>query len=329
MSKNQPQDQDPKEYFEIVDAIQKGSLKTVLDVKPDLVNKKLSSGMTVAHLAITLGTVEDIEYLAQKGADFNVLNDDKMTPLALAASSGELDKLNKLIENGAKLDLEGGRQSILVEAAFSGKDDIIDALLKNGAKMQVGNEIIDKNNPQAKIILKVVASIEEASNKKDLNAFYSKMKNELGNRLGGGEIAAKVLDGIGNVEKRNSILESIGQAKVSEEEKGSTKAALVFCWNEIDEAGKKFSAISKEPDQKKAKSQLYRIMAGIYRAVATAIKVVAKCFKQQTPQSAVVASAVAATCTNIADKTSPKIPVQVNSQHVVMQKGNIGPTRGR
>ena len=315
--------EDMQEYFEVVQAIGVGSLNILLEKKPGLIKKFFFGGMTVAHLVATSGTSDDIKYLAGKNANFNVVNDDGMTPLALTVASGDLSKAEVFLDNGAQISVSGEGRPILIEAAFSGKDEIIDLLLKRKASMEVGNQIVDQNNPHAKAILKVVSSIEEALKKQDQNSFISYIKGERG-RLGDDDITKMVVEGIDSEQKRQEVLKKIDAS--GQVDKETTKAALVFCWSEID-AVKNTKAvsvvISAEQSKGEDRSKFYKMATKVYRAISMAASKIARCFKKKAPNSVEIADAVSAICATESKR------VRVPEEKAVSIKPSVIATQAR
>jgi len=330
--------EDMQEYFEVVQAIGVGSLNILLEKKPGLIKKFFFGGMTVAHLVATSGTSDDIKYLAGKNANFNVVNDDGMTPLALTVASGDLSKAEVFLDNGAQISVSGEGRPILIEAAFSGKDEIIDLLLKRKASMEVGNQIVDQNNPHAKAILKVVSSIEEASKKQDQNSFISYIKGERG-RLGDDDITKMVVEGIDSEQKRQEVLKKIDAS--GQVDKETTKAALVFCWSEIDAVkntkavsvvisaeqskGEDHSSvvISHEQSKGEDRSKFYKMATKVYRAISMAASKIARCFKKKAPNSVEIADAVSAICATESKR------VRVPEEKAVSIKPSVIATQAR
>ena len=69
------------------------------------VNKQNANGDTAAHLAARLNSTRTLDSLLQYGADIEVLNFDKQTPLALAILHRQEAAIRSLIEAGADINL--------------------------------------------------------------------------------------------------------------------------------------------------------------------------------------------------------------------------------
>jgi hypothetical protein len=295
-------------YNDIDNALKNKQLSGLLEKQPELLNPKLfKNNMTLGHLVATSGSEDDIKLLAKKGFNFNVINDDKMTPLALAVAFGEHAKVMAFIDNGASISVDGEKQSILIEAAFSGKDEIIDYLLEKGASVKSGDQVIDKNNQNAKAILKVISSINEASGKKDQQSFINYIKGER-DRLGNDDVTKMVLKGIDDEKERIKILRSIEKSSSTQKEKESTKAALIFCWGTIDQV-----KLTKD-NQTKSQSAFYEMAAKVYRAIAIAVSKVAKFWKKRQPESVTIASQVSRICQNVS-RSDKENAVKVSNTH--------------
>jgi len=159
-------------------------------------------------------------------------------------------------------------------------------------------------------------------------------------RLGNDEVTKKVLEGIDDSAKRQSILRSVDNSWfVSKKKKEETKAALVFCWDEIDRAGRKISgALSGIPNkvnqgiqlpeepQQVVRSKLYQATASMFRAIGSATSKLAECFKKQTPDSVEAANSIAHASKAMAPET--RIEGQIKPKQSTIM-GRLFGSRGR
>ena len=77
--------------IQFLQAAEKGDLsfvKLAIEEKKLDINCKDLSGWTAIYFAANKGHVEIVEYLAEKGGDVNLVNDDGDSPLRTAAGSG-------------------------------------------------------------------------------------------------------------------------------------------------------------------------------------------------------------------------------------------------
>ncbi|WP_179947520.1 ankyrin repeat domain-containing protein, partial [Wolbachia endosymbiont of Cylisticus convexus] len=74
------------------------------------VNAKNIYGETPLHLAARSGYLNVVEKLIEKGANVNAKNSNGKTPLHYAAEKGYLNVVEKLIEKGAYFDAENNKQ---------------------------------------------------------------------------------------------------------------------------------------------------------------------------------------------------------------------------
>ena len=72
--------------------IERGAQATV----PLLQTRDVSSGLTPLHLAAMRGHLDVVQYLVERGADWNAKDLEGMTPVARAVASGCLDVVHFL-----------------------------------------------------------------------------------------------------------------------------------------------------------------------------------------------------------------------------------------
>jgi len=91
------------------------------------------SGDTLLLQAVRLDMPELIEYLVQRRARLNSRNRNGETALSIAAFSGKMPYVQRLVEAGAEVNFYGWPP--LSYAAFNGHRDIVEYLLKRGAEI--------------------------------------------------------------------------------------------------------------------------------------------------------------------------------------------------
>ena len=91
------------------------------------------SGDTLLLQAVRLDMPELIEYLIQRRARLNNRNRNGETALSIAAFSGKMPYVQRLVEAGAEVNFYGWPP--LSYAAFNGHRDIVEYLLKRGAEI--------------------------------------------------------------------------------------------------------------------------------------------------------------------------------------------------
>ena len=91
------------------------------------------SGDTLLLQAVRLDMPELIEYLVQRRARLNSRNRNGETALSIAAFSGKMPYVQRLVEAGAEVNFYGWPP--LAYAAFNGHRDIVEYLLKRGAEI--------------------------------------------------------------------------------------------------------------------------------------------------------------------------------------------------
>ena len=96
------------------------------------------SGDTLLLQAVRLDMPELIEYLVQRRARLNNRNRNGETALSIAAFSGKMPYVQRLVEAGAEVNFYGWPP--LSYAAFNGHRDIVEYLLKRGAEIDAKTE---------------------------------------------------------------------------------------------------------------------------------------------------------------------------------------------
>ena len=88
-------------------------IKILVNAGADVNNPKYHGNIIPLNRAIRWDSVDSVNFLISKGAHVNLLDSHGSTPLILAVKeySNNLDIINTLIENGADINLRGGRTS--------------------------------------------------------------------------------------------------------------------------------------------------------------------------------------------------------------------------
>ena len=105
-------------------------------------NKRDKNGETQLYRAVKNGDVRTVKKLLAQGADPNVPNAHKLTPLHHAAYWGENEMVDALLKAGADVHLHNGRgwtalHSAAVSGGMKARKRTIDLLKKAGAKDDV------------------------------------------------------------------------------------------------------------------------------------------------------------------------------------------------
>ena len=100
--------------------------------------------------AATKGHLNVVKFLVDIGVDIETKNDDGRTALMLASWNNKLEMVNFLIENGANINVEDGRnythdggQTSLMLAAFNGHFDIFKVLIEAKADINHNSVLSD------------------------------------------------------------------------------------------------------------------------------------------------------------------------------------------
>ena len=89
---------------------------------------------TALHIAVELGDTSTVRLLLQGGADVNIENGWKQTPLVIAVAKGYTSIASMLVANGADVNVQKNTlSSPLVIATKNGDKEVADVLLANGA----------------------------------------------------------------------------------------------------------------------------------------------------------------------------------------------------
>jgi len=128
-------------------------LKSLLTGNPELINARSYGYNTPLHCAVQMALEKMaesipagqeqivVEYLVSHGAEVNVRNDNRMTPLHLASLSGDLSSAQVLIKNGADVNARNNENSTPLHLATSPhRGEMAELLLNNGADLKAVNK---------------------------------------------------------------------------------------------------------------------------------------------------------------------------------------------
>ena len=133
-------EEEKRQFFELVEAFDLKKIRTQLDRFPDLANARGRKGFTALQLAVgaaIMNTKEEkevIRLLLEKKADVNAPNDYGSSALHMVtrASHAEL-----LLSSGADLEAKGENDETPLHSAVteSEREDVVSFFLKKGAKV--------------------------------------------------------------------------------------------------------------------------------------------------------------------------------------------------
>ena len=110
-----------------------------IDARFDLVDRESFQlkGMTLLHLAILRGRIEDVSQLLELGADSKLATSNGWTALHVACTSGKMDIVRELLKRKPDIDARGNDSgwTPLHTAVFLGRAETIAFLLEQGAKV--------------------------------------------------------------------------------------------------------------------------------------------------------------------------------------------------
>lgn len=129
-----------KKHITLFRAAQKGYVKQVraeISRHPSQINSQGSRGYTALHWAALRGHTKVVRLLLEAGADQNIRNTRKSTPLLLAAWKGNIETVVELLGSAkSKPDIDAqneGGLSPLMWAAREGWQNVVEVLLHAGA----------------------------------------------------------------------------------------------------------------------------------------------------------------------------------------------------
>jgi ankyrin repeat protein len=144
-SRSTPMTDEPDDLYthtEFESAIIQGDTETFQQLVDDAdLTHRAGSGRTPLHKAATMGRMEFVVELLDRGADPDAQDDGGKTPLHLALDKGHHEIAELLLDHGARADIEDmyGAEP-LQEAASSGNDHLTKRLLERGADPTHENE---------------------------------------------------------------------------------------------------------------------------------------------------------------------------------------------
>ncbi len=121
----------------LLNAVHSGNVDAV---KEQIANgadvNSVAEGTSVLHLAVSTNNVEIVRLLLSAGANPNITDEEKQTPLMMLYSDANMEIFNLLLHSGAKVnskDSEG--QTVLMNVAENGNVEMLKSLLRAGAKI--------------------------------------------------------------------------------------------------------------------------------------------------------------------------------------------------
>jgi len=121
-----------QEIFDVVRSGDLAKVKELVEKDPQVVKARNSNQSTPLHVAVDVSNFEIAKYLIEKGADVNSTNKTVQTPL-FYAKKREIAKI--LIEKGADINACNNQNiSVIRRAVSSGVKELAEILRENGAK---------------------------------------------------------------------------------------------------------------------------------------------------------------------------------------------------
>ncbi|XP_055307945.1 poly [ADP-ribose] polymerase tankyrase-like [Sitodiplosis mosellana] len=104
------------------------------------VNAMHTIGEPALCKAAGTGNTVEVKKLINEGANVNIGNEFKVTPLHYAAENGDIDVAEELINNGADVNIGNNLQiTPLHYAAMDGHMEVVKLFIRKGAKVNYGN----------------------------------------------------------------------------------------------------------------------------------------------------------------------------------------------
>ena len=124
-------------------AVEEGQLPflaMLLAAAPDSIGQKNIAQWSLLHTAVNVRAERIVDLLLKLGAEVDARTEHGTTPLAIAASKGEVAMVTKLLRAGADPNaLTDTHASPLHKAALGGHVDVAKVLLKAGTRINVAN----------------------------------------------------------------------------------------------------------------------------------------------------------------------------------------------
>ena len=151
--------------FEAAATGQTGRVRALIEQDPTLANSYSPDGFTPLSLAVFFGHPETVDALLAAGAEVNAASREtmKLTPLASAMATAQIEIAKTLIEHGANVNAKAASDlTPLHTAAARGNIEAAKLLLKNGADINAtttdGKKPIvyaeERNHPEMVAFLK-------------------------------------------------------------------------------------------------------------------------------------------------------------------------------
>jgi ankyrin repeat protein len=120
----------------------------MIKVQPDLLCARRGLHETALHFLAIEGYTDAVRFLAELGADVNVQNEFRDTPLIDVATLGNVEMAAILLRFGADPNARSEtRDNVLCCAVRSGSPELVDLLLSAGARddyaMETGDTVFD------------------------------------------------------------------------------------------------------------------------------------------------------------------------------------------
>ncbi len=118
-----------------------------------VIDKKNIGGATALHIASRNKNLEIVQILINSGADVNVQDNDKWTPLMRAAANSNPDITLELLKNGANADQKNSvGETAMIHSANSGCFSCLEAVLKYIDYEKVSKYLLDDQFDEAFLI---------------------------------------------------------------------------------------------------------------------------------------------------------------------------------
>jgi ankyrin repeat protein len=128
---------DDAEVVGLVDAFEQSVAAgtAVATREPRLITERTSLGETALHLLVLGSSVDAVRALVRLGAEIDAVCFAGESPLSLAASIGQPEIVQALLDAGARIAAERQYQPTLHRAVRSGNLEVVRLLLAAGAKV--------------------------------------------------------------------------------------------------------------------------------------------------------------------------------------------------
>jgi ankyrin repeat protein len=135
----------PQEIFEALRKNDAAAVKALVEKSPAIVDSRDGDGLTPLHYAATEGDVDLINYLVDKGAKLELQSARAKTPLHLAAMNDRRDAVAALLKRGAALETRDdyGRTALVLCARELGGAGTARLLLDAGADINSADKFGD------------------------------------------------------------------------------------------------------------------------------------------------------------------------------------------